>query len=103
MEPGMHTHQSVQRIFFVLDTFPDSGAQVYPAGIPARHKKQHPRMKFAFLPSKAHFSHDSRKSISFVNSSTLCAFWQQMAICWQKRVLDRAGEIYRMSKDFQIV
>ena len=73
----MHTHQSVQRIFFVPDTFPDLGAQAHPVGIPALYKKQHPRMKFTFLPSRVHFSPHSRKSISCVDSRTLCAFWQQ--------------------------
>jgi hypothetical protein len=76
MEPGVHTHQSVQRIFFVLDIFPIRVLK-YIQQEPARYKKQHPRMKFAFLPSRVHFSLHSRKSISCANSSALCAFWQQ--------------------------
>ena len=84
----MHTHQSVQRIFFVPGTFPDSGAQVHPVGIPARYIKQHPRMKSVFLLSKARFSLHSRKSVSRVNLSTLCAFWQQTVTRLQKRVLN---------------
>ena len=54
-EQGMRIHQFVKQIFSAPDTFPDWDAQVHLVGNLARYKRQHPRMKFAFLLSKARF------------------------------------------------
>lgn len=74
----MHIHQFVQQIFSAPDTVPDWDIQVHLVGNLARYKRQHPRMKLAFLLSKARFSHYSRKNTSRADSRTLCAFWQRV-------------------------
>lgn len=73
----MHNRQSVQRIFFVPDTFPGWDAQVHPVGSLVIYKRQHPQTKSGDLPSKLGFSLHSKKNISYADFSTLCAFWQQ--------------------------